>query len=385
MKTESIKPEVRFKDPWNILNENGQLDDYDKRPNTYRYHTKEEWWELLANGFADGGDCEDLFYPIVVADCNILRTNLLSVFDDICDTKEHTDDFFRCHPSADYIHKNTYLIRSTIHGYGTPSRIQDMRSDAWHLCCEKMDELVKKWYGVDKWGQQKVGNRKFDAKNLKPIMWNNEKFYKVFVCKETGEKIKQEIPTPEVLTGINDNEKYLVDRPVYVVKKGETQEVLIGHCRKVERDSLECGHAQNYDDEDMRYYSTPISFSTVRIVFHENTKTLLSKLRKKIGKNDIGVKFHLMTQCADNGDGWHEYGGSDEEVSKYNNTIFFAGTGWRTRDDGLHINTSMDGKWKERITIYPDRIVISGCEVPTCQRLEFEDNTRSRRSCSYFT
>ena len=384
-KVKILKPEDRYKDPWNILNARGELDSYEQEPNVYRGHTKEEWWDLMANGFADDGDCEDLFWPIVTADCNIIRTNLLSVFDDICDTKEHADDFFRCHPSADYIHKNTYLIRSTIHGYGTPQRIQDMRGDAWHLCCEKMDELVKKWYGVEKWGKQKVGNRKFNPKNLKPAMWDKEKFYKVFVCNETKEKIKQEIPTPEILTGNNIHQKYMIDRPVYVVKKGTTEEVFIGYCRKVEPDRLECGHAQNYDDEDMRYYSTPIDFHTQRIVFHENTKTLLSKIRKNVGKKDIGVKFHLMTQCADNGDGWHEYGGSDEEVSKNNNTIFFAGTGWRTRDDGLHINTDGDSKWKERVKIYPDRVVISKCEVPKNQSLEFKDNTRSRRSNCYFT
>ena len=168
-KKKVLKPEERYKDPWNILKTNGEPDE--SKRNMYRGNTKEEWHEMLANGFADGGDCEDVFWPIVTADCNILRTNLLSVFDDLCDTKEHADDFFRCHPSADFIHKNTYLIRSTIHGYGTPQQIQDLREDAWQLCCEKLDEIVKKYYGVEKWGEQKVGDRVFDASGLQPLSW----------------------------------------------------------------------------------------------------------------------------------------------------------------------------------------------------------------------
>ena len=379
-----LKPEERFKDPWNMLTETGKLDSYNEKPNNYHGHTKEEWWKMMACGFADGGDCEDLFYPIVTADCNIIRTNLLSVFDDICDTKEHADDFFRLHPSADYIHKNTYLIRSTIHGYGVPQRIVDMRGDAWQLCCDKMDELVKKWYNVDKWGKQKVGNKKFNPKNLKPVDWTAEQFYKVFKCNETGETIKEPIEAPDVLTGQRVETKYMHDRPVYVSKKNSTDEIFIGYCRKVVSSSLVCGHTRNYDDEDMRYYSTPIDFSTTRIVFHEQTKTILANIRKKIGKKDVGVKFHLMTQCADNGDGWHEYGGSDEEVSSNNNTIFFAGTGWRTREDGLHIRNDKD--YKNRIKIYLDRIVITDCEIGKTQHLDFKDNTnRSRRSYGYFT
>ena len=378
-----LKPEERLKDPWNILKGNGELYDYDKKPGRYRGHTKEEWWKLMANGFADGGDCEDLFWPIVTADCNILRTGLLSVFDDLCDTKEHADDFFRCHPSADYIHKNTYLIRSTIHGYGTPKDVQDRRGDAWHLCCEKMDELVKKWYGVEKWGQQKIGKKKFDKSKMKPLSWKDQKFEKVFVCADTGETIRQPDENPKFLAGSRMQEKYIIDRPIYVKKCGSNEEVFIGYCRNITSGRLECGHIRRYDPEDMRYYTNSISFSTQRIVFHENTKDIIERVRKTIGKKDIGVKFHLMTQCADNGDGWHELGGTDEEVSKYNNTIFFSGTGFRTREDGLHLNAERGSNWRSRITIYEDRVVISDCEVAKKQILDFKDKSDEDRERDY--
>jgi len=342
-----------YPDPWNM--EKSKL----QKPNTYGWKTKQEWWDDLANGL-DGAvncSCDAVFRPIVCADVNILKTNLLSVFDDICDTQEHADDFFRCHPSAKFIDDNSYLVRSSIHGFGTPENITNMREDAWYLCQEKMNELVKKWYGVDKWGKQKIADRVFDSSKLNPMH-----------IKET----KKELTNYQML------EKYAKDRQIFIEAGGK--EYFIGYCKQALDDSLPCGIVKNYDEEDMRYYTTDIGFSTLNLKFYDDINTVCKRAKNYKLLSYLYIKE--MKHSADNGDGWHVEGGNDCYVSKVNNTILFHGTGHDVRNNGLHLNR--DSIDRRKIEFLDDRIIIHGCKSPKEQPLDHRDNTRKERRSNYW-
>lgn len=300
------------------------------------------FWEAMDCNFQgrdySWGDWEKLFTDLIWADGHSLfQTNHLNMLDQICDTKEHADIFFRCYPSPQHFEDSSYYISHNVEESMDP-QIRMRGLDNWLLLKQKLNEVVSKYYRAKTWGKQKVPAKVFKDN---------------FKCIELTEKQKSK-------TKFNLDELDLIikNRSVYV------NDQLIGHAKEIGSSYLPVGEEQHYDDEDMMYFYHDINVGFFVIKLYEPIDQLVKKLKDT-------TKDHMFINLTTHKEGKNYFVPRDSKV-----VLYMASA---ANKDGIYI------KDLSQIKIDGDKIFIASKKEPKTYTKEYVPYHKPSRPGRYFT